>query len=453
LASQYSAHDRQTAGNVALIADDDPNVLDVLRPILTEANYKVVIASGARQALEIAPQVDASVVIVDLSVADGVGLETCAALRRLPNWRDVPMLILTSYQTDKALRAAGTPGISDFLCKPFVPSELLRRVARAIGEQPGPRASERMVSHRVAPGDAHPGDARAIKARRTRKPVTTDNGDRFEHRQRPRQTNDDVAQPRAKAAPWRDTDDEPPSPLRVLVADDDELTRHVVTHILGHEGYLAHGVTDGREAVAAVIHGNYDLVLMDVRMPVLGGSEATRLIRALPTPKRFVPVIAMTTTNFTAFTRELINAGMNDYLMKPIRPDSLLACMREHLAPEHSGEELQILEFDRLEAEVERSGLGAVNQLFDSLAEAINAIVPVVQGWMPSRPNEFVAALHALSDAAKPLACRALADAARSLGRDPSPSEVMRKRFVETARATLVAIRRFREKSAVANVG
>jgi hypothetical protein len=102
---------------------------------------------------------------------------------------------------------------------------------------------------------------------------------------------------------------------------------------------------------------------------------------------------------------------------------------------------------------VERSGLGAVNRLFDNLVEAINAIVPVVQGWMPSRPNEFVAALHALSDAAKPLACRALADAARNLGRDPSPSEAMRKRFVETARATLVAIRRFRETSAVADVG
>ncbi len=173
MASQYSAHDRQTAGNVALICDDDPNVLDVLRPILTDANYKVVIASGCRQALEIAPHVDASVAIVDLSMPGGDGLETCAALRRLPNRRDVPMLILTSYQTDKVLRAAGTPGRSDFLCKPFVPSELLRRVAHAIGEEPGGDTSERMAWRRDAPGDAYPGNTPAIKARRTRKPVAT----------------------------------------------------------------------------------------------------------------------------------------------------------------------------------------------------------------------------------------------------------------------------------------
>ena len=451
MASQYSAHDRQTAGNVALISDDDPNVLDVLRPILTDANYKVVIASGCRQALEIAPHVDASVAIVDLSMPGGDGLETCAALRRLPNWRDVPILILTSYQTDKALRAAGTPGISDFLCKPFVPSELLRRVAHAIGEEPGASASERMAWHRDASGDAHPGNnTPAMKARRTRKP--TDNADGSEHRQKARQSNDGAAQRAAKAALRQDADDEPPSPRRILVADDDELTLHVVTHILAHEGYLVHDVADGREAVAAVIRDNYDLVLMDVRMPVLSGSEATRMIRALPTPKRFVPVIAMTTTNFTAFTRELINAGMNDYLMKPIRPDSLLACLRDHLAPEQPGQGSEILEFDRLQGEIERSGLGAVNRLFDDLVEAINAIVPVVQGWMPSKPNEFVAALRALSDAATALACSALADAARTLERDPSPSEAMRKRFVETARATLVAIRRFREKSAVAEV-
>jgi CheY-like chemotaxis protein len=453
LAIQYSARHRQTAGNVALISDDDPNVLDVLRPILTDANYNVVIASGRRQALEIAPHVDASVAILDLSMPGGDGLETCAALRRLPNWRDVPMLILTSYQTDKALRATGAPGISDFLCKPFVPSELLRRVARAIGDAVGSGASERMARHRDAPGDAHAFNATAIKARRTRKSVTASNADHFELRQRSRQTGGDVAQPEPKAAPRPNSDDEPPSKPRILVADDDELTRHVVTNILGHEGYIAHGVTDGREAVAAVTRDNYDLVLMDVRMPVLGGSEATRMIRALPTPKRFVPVIAMTTTNFTSFTRELIKAGMNDYLMKPIRPDSLLACLHDHLAPEQPGQGLEILDFDRLQDEVERSGLGAVSRLSDDLVEAINAIVPVIQGWMPATPKEFAAGLHALSDAARSLACDALADAAQALETAASPSEEIRKRFVETARATLVVIRRIREKSAFAEVG
>ena len=75
-------------------------------------------------------------------------------------------------------------------------------------------------------------------------------------------------------------------------------------------------------------------------------------------------------------------------------------------------------------------------------------MVPVAQGWMPSEPNDFGTALHALSGAATSLACCALADAARSLELDRESSEAMRKQFVETARATLVAIRRFRENSA-----
>ena len=176
------------------------------------------------------------------------------------------------------------------------------------------------------------------------------------------------------------------------------------------------------------------------------------MIRALPTAKRFVPVVAMTTTNFTAFTRELINAGMNDYLMKPVRPDSLLACLRDHLTPQLAGQELRVLEFDQLQGEVERLGINRVIRMFDNLVAAINAIVPVVQGWMPSTPKHLVAALHALTEAAASLACCALADAAREFERTSSPSEAMQKQFVATARATLVAIRKFREKSALAEV-
>src|SRR5690242_17105186 len=362
-----SATGRNT--KVALVADDDRIVRDLLRSLLTKADYLVVCAASGNEALSYAPQMTASLAVLDLDMPDGNGIETTVALRRLPNWQRVPILILTSYHTDKALTAARRAGVTGFLCKPFVPSQLIRRIADLAGGAIADRAAADASAY--APADA------ATSAQ-----LAMTSNDRLDQQRALLQVYRKVPPRReGEPSPVMGDDDEPPQHRRVLVADDDELTRTVVTGILTQAGYLAHSAADGQEALAAVIADEYDMVLMDVRMPVLDGAAAARLIRSLPGAKRLTPIIAMTANNFQRFTHELIDAGMNGYLTKPIRGDSLLACIREHLPPLPADQSARMLELDRLNDAINHSPSGVVVRLLDELADLINDILPGLQGW------------------------------------------------------------------------
>jgi PAS domain S-box-containing protein len=114
-------------------------------------------------------------------------------------------------------------------------------------------------------------------------------------------------------------------PLRVLVAEDNRINQHLMLTILknaGHEVVLA---SNGREAVDAVRQEDFDIVLMDIQMPELDGVEATRQIRALPAAKYRVPIIALTANAMAGARRQYLEAGMDDYVSKPISAAALLA--------------------------------------------------------------------------------------------------------------------------------
>jgi two-component system, sensor histidine kinase len=111
--------------------------------------------------------------------------------------------------------------------------------------------------------------------------------------------------------------------LRLLVAEDNEVNCEVlaamITH-LGHEAQFAH---DGRAAVLALQHGDFDLVLMDLHMPELDGLAATRAIRALPGDKALLPIIALTADAYAETRVRCFDAGMSGFLSKPVTLDAL----------------------------------------------------------------------------------------------------------------------------------
>ena len=113
-------------------------------------------------------------------------------------------------------------------------------------------------------------------------------------------------------------------PARILVAEDNPVNQKVLAHMLQKLGYAPEIVSDGRAAIAAVLQGNFNLVLMDVEMPGVDGPEATRRIRAeVPTERQ--PVIVAVTAHALSGSREqLIAAGMDGYLSKPILLDALI---------------------------------------------------------------------------------------------------------------------------------
>ena len=109
--------------------------------------------------------------------------------------------------------------------------------------------------------------------------------------------------------------------LDILVAEDDKINQEVIRGLL--RGHRLIVIGDGREAVMAVEAGHFDLVLMDVMMPVMDGMKATAAIRSLPPPASDIPIIALTANSMSGDRERYLSTGMNDYVSKPIDRQSL----------------------------------------------------------------------------------------------------------------------------------
>ena len=106
--------------------------------------------------------------------------------------------------------------------------------------------------------------------------------------------------------------------LRILVAEDNATNQEVAVRLLARLGHRAEVAANGREAVAMVEAANYDLVLMDIHMPRMDGLDATRIIRAMPPPRSSLPIVAMTANAMHGDRERFLEAGMDDYIAKPI---------------------------------------------------------------------------------------------------------------------------------------
>lgn len=148
-----------------------------------------------------------------------------------------------------------------------------------------------------------------------------------------------VTMPVAAAAPQSEPEDDDresrPSArsLRILAADDHEVNRMIVDLYLESAGHHVTLVNDGREAVEAVKTGQFDLVLMDIQMPVMDGLEATRKIRSLPRPLRDIPIMALTANAMAGDRERYLEEGMNDYVAKPIDHAALLDAIARNVVP------------------------------------------------------------------------------------------------------------------------
>jgi signal transduction histidine kinase/ActR/RegA family two-component response regulator len=118
--------------------------------------------------------------------------------------------------------------------------------------------------------------------------------------------------------------------LRILVVEDDATSQAVARGLLEDAGLAVDMVSNGREAVERVRTTSYALILMDMRMPVLDGVQATRLIRAIP-GQAAVPILAMTANAFADDRNRCLAAGMNGHISKPVEPDVLYAAVMQWL--------------------------------------------------------------------------------------------------------------------------
>ena len=259
-------------GLKALVVDDDFNTYDSVTKMLAKVGMRAEwTLSGkeavlrARQSIEMSDVYHAY--IIDWRLPDMNGIEVTRQIRSLHD--DTPIIILTAYDWSDIEVEAKAAGVTAFCSKPMFMSDLRETLMSALGQKPAD-AVQRLLPEKNAD----------FKGK------------------------------------------------HILLVEDNELNREIAQEILREYGFLVDSAENGAvavEKVSTAAPGSYDLVLMDVQMPIMDGYTATRKIRALDDPARAkLPILAMTANAFDEDRRNALESGMNGFLSKPIVIDDLV---------------------------------------------------------------------------------------------------------------------------------
>jgi CheY-like chemotaxis protein/HPt (histidine-containing phosphotransfer) domain-containing protein len=233
----------------------------------------------------------------------------------------------------------------------------------------------------------------------------------------------EVALPRASdvlPVPSAPADLPKSAPARILLAEDIEINQELARMLLEEAGHEVDIVWNGSEAIAAVQAKSYDLVMMDIQMPGVDGITATRRIRALASTAARIPILAMTANVLPQQVRQFKDAGMDDYIGKPMRREEVLRKLAKWLPetgpgnadpadapgpsapPSHSFDEKSFADFK------ERMGAEWVGQWLGRLDEHLQAFCGEVP---PAEDRQHIARqAHALISQAALLGFSALAE-------------------------------------------
>lgn len=210
---------------------------------------------------------------------------------------------------------------------------------------------------------------------------------------------------------------------RILLAEDGEVNRLVITTMLGKAGYEVAAVHDGRAAVEAASRNDYDLILMDVQMPVMDGHQAARAIRALPGRRAQVPIVALTANALLDNRDACLAAGMDDFITKPVDRGKLLASIAQWLQS-RSGPEAgldtaglaPILDQELLKTLIENTDVEVMRQTVQIFFEECDLRLPRMAEANEIRDLAGLKAeSHTLQSGAQLIGAVRLADTARDL--------------------------------------
>ena len=267
-------------GLKALVVDDDFNTCDSVTKMLVKIGMRSEwTLSGkeavlrARQSMELGDAFHAY--IIDWRLPDMNGIEVTRQIRSLGD--HTPIIILTAYDWSDIEVEARAAGVTAFCSKPMFMSDIRETLMIAIGQ----RQAEQEDNILPAAGSDFKGRC-------------------------------------------------------ILLVEDNELNREIAVELLNEYGFLVDTAENGAEAVEKVKKskpGGYDLVLMDVQMPVMNGYEATKRIRALDDPAQAgITILAMTANAFDEDRKEALEYGMNGFLSKPIVVEELIDALQKNLS-------------------------------------------------------------------------------------------------------------------------
>jgi two-component system sensor histidine kinase/response regulator len=260
-------------GRHVLVVDDNDNARQVMSEMLTSMSFSVDAVTSGRDAVAAVKQADRDnqpfeLVFMDWHMPAMNGVDACRQIQSLPLAEPPQLLLVTAYGREEVFHQAEEAGIRDVLIKPLNASMLFdsaMRVLHGSGNDLGMTAA--------AHSSAFENLATIAGA-------------------------------------------------RILLVEDNEINQDVALQLLRHARFNVDLAENGRVALERLQAHDYALVLMDMQMPVMDGIEATRALRRVPGLAR-LPVVAMTANVQPADRQRCLDAGMSDFLGKPIEPDLL----------------------------------------------------------------------------------------------------------------------------------
>ncbi len=194
-------------------------------------------------------------------------------------------------------------------------------------------------------------------------------------------------------------------PIRVLIAEDVDVNRELVRLILEGQGYQVDEVEDGERALEAIKAVAYDVVLMDMQMPVMDGIEATRALRAMGGRFKDLPVIALSANALPPQIERCLDAGMSAHLTKPFTSETLCGAVAQWARRANWPQEAAIATL------VRQAGASEIEHLLRLLLTQLDTFAACeADDW-----RRVQALAHALRGSASLLGFRALAMASRTL--------------------------------------
>ncbi|TIH12069.1 response regulator [Marinifilum sp. JC120] len=269
-----------------LVVDDNPTARIILSEALEAMTFQVGTASTGEDGLLSLEEASKQnkpydLVLLDWKMPRIDGIETARRIKQNSMLEKLPkVLMVTAHDKDEIKRQAEDAGIKAFLIKPVNQSLLFDTIMEVFGQ------GIELKPRRHMEDSTHPEGLDMIRG------------------------------------------------ACILLAEDNEINQQIAMELLEKAGMVVDVANNGQEAVAAVAEKQYDLVLMDIQMPVMDGLIATGEIRELNLPGiTELPIVAMTAHAMAGDREKSIDAGMNDHITKPIAPDLLLQTLLKHIKP------------------------------------------------------------------------------------------------------------------------
>jgi two-component system, sensor histidine kinase and response regulator len=268
-------------GLKVLVVDDNETSRQIFKGILESFNLKVEFAFTGGKAIDAltATKIPYDLIIMDWKMPGMNGIETSKQIKDNLNLPQIPKIIMcTSYGREEVLNQAKEIGLEGFLMKPVNPSVLLDTILEVFG-----KASTNKEQKSFQVGSETEG-------------LTSVRG------------------------------------ANILLVEDNEINQQVARELLEGQGFFVDLAVNGKIGVEKALSTPYDVILMDIQMPIMGGYEAAANIRK-EKPTQDLPIIAMTANAMVGDREKALEVGMNDHVAKPIDPQQLYGSLARWIKP------------------------------------------------------------------------------------------------------------------------